>query len=68
MKTNKKLAKQLSVMFFALLMPLQASAEDFKVNGIYYNITSSADQTHTIFTGMSTPAPSPSPPPSPTGA
>ena len=30
---------------FAALLPLLTSAHDFEVNGIYYNITSSTEQT-----------------------
>ena len=40
MKTNKTRAKTFLLSLFAMLMPLLASAHDFEVGGIYYNITS----------------------------
>ena len=45
MKTDKTRAKKTLLALFAVLIPLLASAHDFKVNGIYYNITSEADKT-----------------------
>ena len=45
MKANKIRAKKLLLSFFAMLMPLLASAYDFEVNGIYYKIISSTDLT-----------------------
>ena len=37
--------KKSVLLLFAALLPLVASAHDFEVNGIYYNITSSTDRT-----------------------
>ena len=45
MKTNKTRAKKVLVALFAMLMPLLASAYDFKVDVFFYNITSSTDLT-----------------------
>lgn len=43
MKTNKTQPKKLLLSFFAMLMPLLASAYDFEVDGVCYRITSSVD-------------------------
>ena len=45
MKANILQAKKAFFAFFTMLIPLLASAHDFEVNGIYYNITSSTEQT-----------------------
>ena len=44
MRTNILQAKKALLALFAMLMPLVASAHDFKVGGIYYNITSETDK------------------------
>ena len=45
MKANTTKAKKLLLTLFALLLPLMTNAEDFEVDGIYYNIISSTDRT-----------------------
>ena len=45
MKTNVLQAKNVLMALFAMLMPLSASAHNFEVDGIFYNITSSTELT-----------------------
>ncbi len=45
MKKNIFSSKKALLALFAMLMPLLASAHDFEVNGIYYNITSEDNKT-----------------------
>ena len=45
MKTNVLQAKKALLVLFAMLMPMLASAHDFELGGIYYNVLSSANLT-----------------------
>ena len=45
MKKNILQAKKALLALFAMLMPLLASAHDFELDGVYYNIKSSTDPT-----------------------
>ncbi|MBR4845666.1 MAG: leucine-rich repeat domain-containing protein, partial [Bacteroidaceae bacterium] len=45
MKTNVLQAKKALLALFAMLMPMLASAHDFELGGIYYNVLSSANLT-----------------------
>ena len=54
MRTNILQAKKALLALFAMLMPLLASAHDFKVDGIYYKITSSDDGTVAVTFGGET--------------
>ena len=52
MKTNKTRAKKLLLSFFAMLMPLLASAQTkVEINGIWYNLLSSTKQAEVTYKG-----------------
>ena len=53
MKTNTFHAKKVLVAFFAVLMPLVASAEKVEIDGIWYNLVSKAKQAEVTYKGDS---------------
>ena len=51
MKTNTFHAKKVLVAFFAVLLPLVASAEKVEIDGIWYNLTSETKQAEVTYKG-----------------